>query len=451
MSTPGVTISPSATPGSGRRYVGTSQGPSYGRSRRGRRLLLLGAIVVLVLLTVIIVPPAVVLTRDSKNKAAQGNVWTTVIDGQTRTITGDLITRTGVSTLPNGEVTTFISVLALPDADRICFVFARGFPHSHIRVAESSSDVGSPCVEFSSSLPAAIFVARCFALSAEFCGDDSGRAHQSRTKLARADTAGVVSRLVGAASVAACLAVISGFAFFTFKPRRRRPDHASAGFSHLRQRFAFQPVELARRKHSLHRPRYQPSAGMYTQTDELPLPDVVPVAEQPPRKRDDLHRARDQSSARMHACADELSLADQLPRRRDDLHRARDQSPSGLHTQADEPSAGLYACTNTGADYSGGRKPADELAFPHFIAVKLSGRRDPPDRSQQVKQLVLAFFFSPLIAAGFVFLAVFLVLANCSVVFAVQPSDPLSVIVVFVFLIFATEVIALPLFSGVES
>ncbi|GAA5832712.1 hypothetical protein JCM11251_005731 [Rhodosporidiobolus azoricus] len=115
MSTPGVTISPSGTPGSGRRYVGTSTAASSARSRRRGRLLLLGLVALLVLLTVIIVPPAVVLTRDNKNNTAQQNVRTTVVDGVTRTISGDLVTRTGVSTLANGEVTTFLDILTLPD------------------------------------------------------------------------------------------------------------------------------------------------------------------------------------------------------------------------------------------------------------------------------------------------------------------------------------------------
>ncbi|GAA5908445.1 hypothetical protein JCM5296_002164 [Sporobolomyces johnsonii] len=79
MSSPAAAISPSETPGSGRRYTSTAATSSASRRRRPL-LWVLGLLVVLVLLAVIIVPPAVVLTRNNKNNDADDSVVTTVVD-----------------------------------------------------------------------------------------------------------------------------------------------------------------------------------------------------------------------------------------------------------------------------------------------------------------------------------------------------------------------------------
>ncbi|BGP50294.1 hypothetical protein JCM10450v2_006210 [Rhodotorula kratochvilovae] len=98
MSTPGVTISPSATPAS-RRYQTTGTGyattSTASRRRRRRLLLLLGLLTLVVLLTVIIVPPSVVLTRNSNASADdREQVYTTVVDGVTLTQTRAFVTTT---------------------------------------------------------------------------------------------------------------------------------------------------------------------------------------------------------------------------------------------------------------------------------------------------------------------------------------------------------------------
>ncbi|GAA5947201.1 hypothetical protein JCM10213_001181 [Rhodosporidiobolus nylandii] len=112
MSTPSATRSPLGTPAS-RRYYGSTPAQSSAMSRRGRRLWVLLALVALVLLCVIIIPPAVVLTRDSKNNAAQQNAVVTVVNGETRTI-GQVNTRTSLTTLADGEVSTILSVITVP-------------------------------------------------------------------------------------------------------------------------------------------------------------------------------------------------------------------------------------------------------------------------------------------------------------------------------------------------
>ncbi|GAA5840515.1 hypothetical protein JCM9279_007352 [Rhodotorula babjevae] len=110
MSTPG-------TPAS-RRYQSTYAPQSTAsRHRRKRLLLLLGLLGLIVLLTCIIVPPSVVLTRKSNVRAAdQGQLYTTVVDGRTSTITrgGGIATRSQLTTLAIGEVSTITSVVALP-------------------------------------------------------------------------------------------------------------------------------------------------------------------------------------------------------------------------------------------------------------------------------------------------------------------------------------------------
>lgn len=64
-----------------------------------------------------IVPPSVVLTRKNNARAAEDReqVLTTVVDGVTSTVTrGGVVTRSALTTLPNGEVSTVTSVVALP-------------------------------------------------------------------------------------------------------------------------------------------------------------------------------------------------------------------------------------------------------------------------------------------------------------------------------------------------
>lgn len=48
--------------------------------------------------------------------ADQGQLYTTVVDGRTSTITrgGGIATRSQLTTLPNGEVSTITSIVALP-------------------------------------------------------------------------------------------------------------------------------------------------------------------------------------------------------------------------------------------------------------------------------------------------------------------------------------------------
>ncbi|GAA6020517.1 hypothetical protein JCM8202_006282 [Rhodotorula sphaerocarpa] len=124
MSSAAGPISPSATPLSGRRYqssAGYPSGTSATSKRKRRRLLvLLGLLALIILLTVVIVPPSVVLTRkNSRQNAVAQEVatLTTVIDGMLTTVTreGGVVTRSRLSTLPNGQVETVTSVVALPD------------------------------------------------------------------------------------------------------------------------------------------------------------------------------------------------------------------------------------------------------------------------------------------------------------------------------------------------
>ncbi|GAA5859534.1 hypothetical protein JCM1840_004657 [Sporobolomyces johnsonii] len=116
----GVTASPLMTPGSDRRYTSTAS-PSNGESRlsRGAKVAII-ALIALAVAIVVIVPPAVVETRkNNKNNAAEDNLngFTTVVDGLTtfiQTKTADIITRSSLSTLANGQVKTVTSEVTLP-------------------------------------------------------------------------------------------------------------------------------------------------------------------------------------------------------------------------------------------------------------------------------------------------------------------------------------------------
>ncbi|GJN92607.1 hypothetical protein Rhopal_005642-T1 [Rhodotorula paludigena] len=118
MSSRGPTVSPSGTPGS-RRYNPSSVGtapPTASQRQRRRLLILLGAVAGVVALVLVVVLPSTLLTRDDGGSDAESqSVVTTVIDGVTRTITNaEVVTRSRLSTLDNGEITTLTSVVNLP-------------------------------------------------------------------------------------------------------------------------------------------------------------------------------------------------------------------------------------------------------------------------------------------------------------------------------------------------
>ncbi|GAA6061084.1 hypothetical protein JCM10212_006285 [Sporobolomyces blumeae] len=107
-----------STPGTDRRYVGA--GPvARGRGlSRGVKLAIALGLLAAVLIAVI--PPAVVVPRRNKSEAAEQNDaigFTTVVDGVTtfiQTKTQDVVTRTALSTLANGEVSTVTSAVTIP-------------------------------------------------------------------------------------------------------------------------------------------------------------------------------------------------------------------------------------------------------------------------------------------------------------------------------------------------
>ncbi|GAA6006256.1 uncharacterized protein JCM10292_000038 [Rhodotorula paludigena] len=118
MSSRGPTVSPSGTPGS-LRYNPSSVGtapPTASQRQRRRLLILLGAVAGVVALVLVVVLPSTLLTRDDGGSDAESqSVVTTVIDGVTRTITNaEVVTRSRLSTLENGEITTLTSVVNLP-------------------------------------------------------------------------------------------------------------------------------------------------------------------------------------------------------------------------------------------------------------------------------------------------------------------------------------------------
>ncbi|GAA5883768.1 hypothetical protein JCM16303_002361 [Sporobolomyces ruberrimus] len=103
--------------GSGSRgYISTSE-----RDRKRKKKVVAGLCLLLavVLLCVIIIPPSVVLTNKKNNKSNAVNdgqgVVTTVIDGRTEVVTRDGITRSQLTTLADGQVSTVTSFVALPD------------------------------------------------------------------------------------------------------------------------------------------------------------------------------------------------------------------------------------------------------------------------------------------------------------------------------------------------
>ncbi|GAA5908453.1 hypothetical protein JCM5296_002167 [Sporobolomyces johnsonii] len=108
-----------ATPGTDRRYTSTAS-PSRGESRLSRGAKVALIVIALAVALVVIVPPAVVETRkNNKNNAAEDNLngFTTVVDGLTtfiQTKTADIITRSSLSTLANGQVKTVTSEVTLP-------------------------------------------------------------------------------------------------------------------------------------------------------------------------------------------------------------------------------------------------------------------------------------------------------------------------------------------------
>ncbi|BGP18507.1 hypothetical protein JCM10213v2_006573 [Rhodosporidiobolus nylandii] len=106
----------SYTPASDRRYTSTTAPSSGKRGLSGGKIAAL-ALAALVLI-VAIVPASVVVTRNNHENAAEANEgYTTVVNGVTtfvQTKTAEVLTRSSMTTLPNGDVSTLVREVTLP-------------------------------------------------------------------------------------------------------------------------------------------------------------------------------------------------------------------------------------------------------------------------------------------------------------------------------------------------